>query len=299
MILEQPRKKKTGIGVCSSQRVAFACDDCGHQGTRAYAALISSTHHRCKSCATSDMNRNRPAEQKAAMVEAAAKVWRGRTREEVMGAERREIERRLQSERNSGPRNPNYGGKYSRGFADRPLVGCWESLFGAEKASEMKAQASARNSGSNNPMYGKPSPKASGNGISGWWKDTIYFRSLLELAFILKCESAGKRISSAESASFRFNYTDTQGKRRTYTPDFVDENGVLFEIKPVNLINSASNTIKRAAAPDVVWITDAELNRPSLEELEKLITDGCVRIDQSKERKIDEYRKTVSKRHRR
>lgn len=53
-------------------------------------------------------------------------------------------------------------------------------------------------------MYGKPPPKRTGNGISGWWKNKIYFRSLLELAFLINAEKTNLAIESAERKEYRF-----------------------------------------------------------------------------------------------
>jgi hypothetical protein len=215
------------------------------------------------------------------MITAAANVWRGKKREEVMGAERRELERQAQSARNSGKNNPNYGGKYSRGFADRPITGSLEENYGVDRAREMRKRFSEQNSGSNNPMYGKPAPPKAGNGISGWYRNQLYFRSLLELAFILKCEADGKKLQSAERKEYRFPYI-LEGVQRTYAPDFVDEDGVLYEIKPSSLAKSKLVQIKLQAAPSVRLVTEDELQRPTKPELMKMIESGIVKIDDSK-----------------
>ena len=54
---------------------------------------------------------------------------------------------------------------------------------------------SKASSGENNPMFGRPSPNKSGAGIGGWYKEKIYFRSILELSFIIMNET--KNIKSA------------------------------------------------------------------------------------------------------
>jgi hypothetical protein len=49
----------------------------------------------------------------------------------------------------------------------------------------MKKKMSDSISGEKNFWFGKPSPVGSGNGWSGWYKGW-YFRSLLELSFMIK-----------------------------------------------------------------------------------------------------------------
>ena len=290
MILEKPKTSKTGR-VCMSHPVAFSCDECGKNGKRGFSLLQEQITHRCKSCTIVFYNKNRSPETKAAFIEAAAKIWRGKKRIEVMGPERRELERQGQSRRSSGENNPNFGGKYSRGFADAPLTGPLEERYGKEKADRIRAKMSVSMSGVGNPMYGKPSPKGAGNGISGWFDARLYFRSLLELSFILVCERSGLKISSAEQKKYRVSYNDFKGMERTYTPDFVDERGNLYEIKPKNLLKCANNILKLKAAPNVIFVTDEQLTRPTLNELDMLIGAKRVKIDNGKQSKIDEYRK--------
>lgn len=279
MILESIPTMRNGR-IKSSYKILCRCEDCGGDFRRPVKAAIESSQ-RCKSCTTTHCNLHRDPVVKAKMTTAAANVWRGKTREEVMGPERRELERQAQSVRNSGENNPNYGGVYCRGFADNPLTGTLESLYGESCAKKMREAASVRNAGKNNPMYGKPAPKKAGNGISGWWKDELYFRSLLELAFILKCESSGTLLKSAERKEFRFPYS-LDGVDRTYTPDFVDQNDTLYEIKPSSLATSRSVKVKLQAAPCVQLISERELTRPTKPELHELIRQGLVKIDETK-----------------
>ena len=72
-----------------------------------------------------------------------------------------------------------------------PLYTCWLRNHGKkiadEKMQAFKKKQSLNNKGVRNAMYGKPSPRGSGNGWSGWYKN-FFFRSLRELSFILSME---------------------------------------------------------------------------------------------------------------
>jgi len=279
MIIEEIPTMRSGR-IKTSYKILCKCEDCGLEFRRVLKDALKSADH-CKSCATTHHNLNRDPAINAKMIAAAANVWRGKKREEVIGTHRRELERQAQSARNSGENNPNYGGKYSKGFADRPITGSLEENYGVDRAREMRKRFSERSSGSNNPMYGKPTPSKAGNGISGWYRNQLYFRSLLELAFILKCEANGKKLQSAERKEYRFPYI-LEGVQRTYTPDFVDEDGFLYEIKPSSLAKSKLVQTKLQAATGVRLVTEDELQRPTKPELIKMIESEIVKIDDSK-----------------
>lgn len=284
MILESIPVKSNGE-IFKTAKVLCKCE-CGLKFKRTVSAALKNTM--CKPCTIIAYNKSRDPSIHKKMVENAAKTWTGKTREQVCGPEKAKLASLKQSMATSGSNNPNYGGKYSRGFADNPLTGKWEDVFGEDEARRRKAAHSARISGSGNPMYGKPSPKRSGNGISGWIDDRLYFRSLLELRFILKCEMEGININSAEKALYRVNYV-FDGNDRTYVPDFVDDAGILYECKPSKLLNSRIVKAKVAAAPHVKIITEHMLNELTYPELQFLISSGRVKIDKSKMNRIRDH----------
>lgn len=279
MIIEEVPLKTNGEAKLT-YKILCKCEDCGVEFRRVYHVAKDNSRH-CKSCATIFANSNRSPELKAKMIEAAAKHFRGKTWEEIHGEVTAAAQRTAMSEKMSGTNNPNSGGVYSRGFADRPLTGTWESQFGIEEAARRKEAHSLRLRGTGNPMYGRPSPTRAGNGISGWFEDRLYFRSLLELAFILKCSRENLQIESAECSQYRVPYT-LDGSERTYTPDFIDENGVLYEIKPSSLATSREVTAKLKAHPNVKLVTEKTLTRPEIEELMAMIESKRVVIDPSK-----------------
>lgn len=146
--------------------------------------------------------------------------------------------RQKMSKVTSGSNNPNYGvSNYSR----------WLEKYGKIEADkrlqEYKEKQSKLNSGESNPMYGKPSPKGSGVGWKGWYKNH-FFRSLRELTFMLEMEENKIQWKSAES--IRIKYKCPLGNNRTYSPDFLVGNR-LIEIKPVRLQESPSVLLKTEA----------------------------------------------------
>ena len=148
------------------------------------------------------------------------------------------------SEKSSGENNPMYNehthtkGLIAHNFSRRGKT--WDETYGKEVANEKRNKMSLHNSGKGNPMFGKPAPTGSGNGWSGWYKH-FYFRSLLELSFLVKHQNV-------ENAEYiKIPYTDFDGKERTYHPDFIEGN-MLYEIKPQHLVNAATNKLKFEAA---------------------------------------------------
>ncbi len=139
----------------------------------------------------------------------------------------------------SGENNPMY---------DRKIYDIWVEKYGIEEANKReiirREKLSIRFSGINNPMYGKESPKKSGNGVSGWYKE-FYFRSLHELQFILICERFRLTIKSVEK--IRIKYISYTGNERTYSPDYIVCDKYLVEVKPLRLHNTPLNKLKFAA----------------------------------------------------
>jgi len=142
------------------------------------------------------------------------------------------------SEKLKGENNPNYGKGY---------VKSWTAKYGEDKASEMvrkfRELQSKHSSGENNPMFAKPSPKKSGSGVSGWYKN-IYFRSLLELSFIVNyLERFNMEWESGELRKYIIKYNH-DGKTKNYFPDFVINEKYVVECKPKKLWGTKQNQAK-------------------------------------------------------
>jgi hypothetical protein len=105
----------------------------------------------------------------------------------------------------------------------------YEEIHGAEKGGLLRKQVAR--TGYKNAQFGRPAYTGSGNGWSGWYRD-IYFRSLLELSFIVNFIEKNKlKYTSAEAYAYKIPYIDIEGNRRNYFADFLIDN-VLIEIKP-------------------------------------------------------------------
>lgn len=160
-----------------------------------------------------------------------------------------EIKKKL-SKASSGSNNANFGAKYCHGFGDKyqPSVKgkTFEEIYGEEKASSYKEKLSIAFSGKNNPMYGRFSPRGSGNGWSGWYKEW-YFRSFM----INVIEKQNLIWDTGERAKYNIPYINWEGKDRTYFSDFIIDNKIMIEIKPKNLRNSKDVLLKEKAA--ILW----------------------------------------------
>jgi hypothetical protein len=101
-------------------------------------------------------------------------------------------------------------------------------------------------SGERNGSFGKTPNHKCGAGWSGRYKN-YYFRSLLELSYIIYLEENNINFKSAEC--IRIKYKDENNNIKTYAPDFllIDENKIV-ELKPKNLQKMKINLLKFEAA---------------------------------------------------
>lgn len=151
--------------------------------------------------------------------------------------------RKKMSEVTSGTNNPMYG----KSFYD-----IWLEKYGEDEAEKrlkkFKELQSINTKGSKNPMYGKPSPQGSGNGWKGWYNG-IFFRSLLELSFLVNyIERFNLIFENGELNKFKITYIDFNGNNKNYFSDFIINNKYMVEIKPKRLHNSKTVQLKANAA---------------------------------------------------
>jgi hypothetical protein len=143
----------------------------------------------------------------------------------------------------------------SNPMAGRSFYSVWLSKFGKEEAdlrlSKFKGKQSLDSSGSSNPMFGKPSPIGSGCGWSGWYKGH-YFRSLLELSYMLKFDKEGVVWKTAEKKCYGISYQTSTGTKTFFADFFLPITGEFIEIKPKALTYTAGNKAKFAAAQAVL-----------------------------------------------
>lgn len=210
------------------QKVKIKCDDCDAIFERHYIKVIGTSIHRCKSCTTKYHNRRRAPETKQRMLNASVLACKGKKLKEELTEE--EYARRFKHGKHAGKHNPNYGGKYSRGFADRPITGPLEDYYGIERANEIKKIRSFNAKGENNSRYGKPSSVNSGRGLSGRYKN-FHFRSMLELSAMLMYEAQNTNFIICESSNIKFKYI-FENSERCYFPDFyLPDSDTYIEIK--------------------------------------------------------------------
>lgn len=181
----------------------------------------------------------------------------------------------------------HYGGSWAD-YNKKQIGKTYEERFGEEKAADMKQRCSERNKGERNGMYGKPSPVGSGNGWSGWYQER-YFRSLLELSFMVQFPAA------VSAASIRIKYVDYDNKEKTYSPDFLLDDKII-EVKPKKLLGSASNLQKFQAARDLlgdkfIVMTDRDINRLDKDKIKELVDLGRVRFIERYKKKYEEMLK--------
>ena len=210
------------------QKVKLQCDDCNIVFERIYIKVVDTNIHRCKSCATKHHNKCRDPEIKQKMLAASVKACKGKNLKEELSEEA--FASRYKHGKSAGEKNPNYGGKYSRGFADHPIIGSLESTYGVERANQLRKIRSDNAKGEKNSQYGKPSSVNSGRGLSGRYK-TLHFRSILELSAMLMFEEQEILFIICESSNIKFtyNFNDSQ---RCYFPDFyLPESDTYVEIK--------------------------------------------------------------------
>ena len=254
MILDNEKLEKCQKGEePKTAKILCRCEVCGLEFCRRfYRITVKNPGKYCKHCAT------------VIRIREYNKSQTGKTWEELHGKEAAEkmkvnASKRLSKRRKSGDlQNVTWSviNKSNKGKT-------FEEIYGKEKAAELKEKLSERFSGENNPMFGKPSPKGSGNGWSGWYKN-FYFRSLLELSFLIREQ---RELKSAES--IKIPYIDFDGTARTYHPDFICEN-TLIEIKPKKLLGTATNKLKFEAGKKFCENNDFQFKILTEDDIEKL-----------------------------
>lgn len=254
----------------SQNVVRVRCDECSSEFDIKYKALaLKKFGEMCKSCSIRTAQRLR--ERTPTSLETKAKLSAAFTPEL-----RAAFSKRFSGEGNAGYRSGKWAGKNSKHNAH---LAAWRGKTNVEIYGEVKAKAiskklSEKCRGSRNPMYGKPAPIGSGNGWSGWLNGR-YFRSLLELSFMIKMPSA----VSAEKLSIPYLHNERQ---RTYRPDFILGDKII-ELKPKALLSSAENLLKFKAAKErfgdrFMILTEDDICKISVDDLAILVQQGLVKL---------------------
>jgi hypothetical protein len=280
---------KTRYPKCSflKARVNVQCDECQKEYETAYRNRLNNfIKHNNDLCTSCILKKQYSSGARTSIFKEMNIANTGKTLEERFGKEKADLTKSKMSDANSGTSNSNYGGKYSKGFAEDHLYTggkTYEELYGVEKATSMKDNLSNKFRGELNPMFGKPSPKGSGNGWSGHYKD-VYFRSLLELRYLIYLTENKIHFENGELKKNSIPYVDFDGTNRNYFPDFVLDDGSVIEIKPKNLINSANNKCKFMKATQLfgskfIILTEEDIPVVTIEEYTNLFESGALVFD--------------------
>lgn len=257
---EIAKKGKNKGQIKQTSLVECKCDRCGKIFKRYYHNVLNNDKY-CLSCTASVRisNYNKSVD--------------GLSFDERFGEEKSKVVKsKLSAKMKERRRNGDLKDATWTSYNKKQIGKTWEERFGEDRAAEIKRKLSLSVSGEKNPMFGKPAPSGSGNGWSGWYKD-FYFRSLMELSFLVRNENL--KLKSAEGMSIK--YSNFAGTIRSYHPDFICDN-VIFEIKPKHLCGAVDNKLKFAAAEK--WckengflfkvLTEDNIERLSFDEIKKL-----------------------------
>jgi hypothetical protein len=127
----------------------------------------------------------------------------------------------------------------------------WVEKYGKEIADKMNDECSLKKAvkGEKNYWFGKTPPYGSGNGWSGWYKGW-YFRSLLELSYMINVIEKHNVIwEPGEISKYKVTF-DYNGLTKNYHPDFILNGKYMIECKPKNLWKTNLVQAKADAAKD-------------------------------------------------
>ena len=124
-----------------------------------------------------------------------------------------------------------------------------EEIFGEAKAKSIREKLSIKRRGSLNPAYGK-TYRFSGRSVKGYYKGK-FFRSLLELSFLIHLENQDISLDSVRYECFSIPWVDDKGSSRTYKIDFfLPEEDIVIEVKQSFALTSRENILKWKAASE-------------------------------------------------
>ena len=148
--------------------------------------------------------------------------------------------------KNKGANNGRYGKSI-----EEIIITKYGQEIGSQKYEEWSKKLGEHGfqKGALNPSFGKSPSHNSGKSYKGWYKN-MFFRSTLELAFLLKYESInGKLPLSGDDKKYRVTYIGVNGNMRTYVPDFVClMSNSIYELKCSAFISKPENLLKAEAA---------------------------------------------------
>jgi len=297
MILSEIKTNKSNK-VIVTQRLSIACDECN---TEFSLSLLNQckgidiyNKDLCRSCKQKHQYKNGLRDrQKEHAANYASNIQKDKTYKEMYGAERAACIKQKLSDASSND-NPRWSLKHRTQeeinkakkvlgeFSSKRTKGkTFNEIYGKEKADKIKAKLSTTMTGENNHMYGKPAPKGSGGGIDGWYKD-FYFRSILELSFLLHAHKKDLVVVNAETNNFKVTYK-VDKCIKNYFPDFyLPESNTVIEVKPSSRIDEPINLLKFNSAKkkfeNFKILTEKDFTKISKKELKKLVDNNIVKL---------------------
>lgn len=271
-----------------SQEIEVTCDKCG----KTYISLLRRRNdrfkiHGCDLCQNCTLRKDYKLGKRHSCFGEYNKTIFSVPWEKRYGEEKSAKLKKQKSKITKGKNNPMYG-RYTENqrYALENLLNktrgkTIDEIYGKERADEIRNKISNAITGKKNPMYGKPSPNGSGYGHSGRYLNKLYFRSLMELSFILI--HSNEEIKNAEYISIPYEF---DGIERTYHPDFLIGN-TIYEIKANWQKDSDLNRKKYLAASEFceknnyIFIVQTEDDIPYLRKskIKQLIDDGIITLN--------------------
>lgn len=193
--------------------------------------------------------------------------------------------------------NPAKNKGVANGRTGKKSIDVWISKYG-EKEGKTKYASHLKNlnkfkNGEDNPSFGKI--RNSGRSYKGWYKN-IFFRSSLELMFLLCYEEKEESLPiSAETELFRIKY-ELNGKLKTYVPDFYCiKSNTVYEIKPTYFIKDLEVLEKQKAFEKNSKFNYKIITERDIDIYEKLTSHSMIKnfiIELEKQKKIKFTEKT-------
>lgn len=155
--------------------------------------------------------------------------------------------------------------------------------LGTEKYFEINIKKARH--GPDNGQFGKPSPKGSGHGISGHYKQ-YYFRSTFEYFAIKLFENSETIFQELDVAKAKIIVRLPDNKN--YRPDFLINNDTIVEVKPSGLITNETVLLKKKCCLEQFpqfkyqFMTEHDLNI-DMSILREDVDNGIVIIDKGKQ----------------
>jgi hypothetical protein len=144
-----------------------------------------------------------------------------------------------------------------------------EEIFGESKAASIREKLSNSRKGSLNPAYGKIY-KYSGRSVKGYYKGK-FFRSLLELSFMIHLENQNISLDSVRYECFSIPWIDDKGSSRSYKIDFfIPEENTVVEVKQSFALSDRENILKWKAASDFLSLSGIQFKVVTETDIQKI-----------------------------